>query len=143
MLGDPPAALLVAEARRALEEGLAPGFPQKVAANALGIAQRELELGPALADEERGRLNALIGVRDDLARANAKLCAAIRSGECAMEDPRLLNHLIRSAVASLSVDQPGYPAFKAWLRASEDSKRRTEWRSRPGLPRCSASRPPS
>jgi hypothetical protein len=52
---DPPAALIVAEVRSALEAGLAPGFPQKVAANALGIAERELEAlarGGSLSDVE-------------------------------------------------------------------------------------------
>ena len=39
---DPPAALIVAEVRAALETGLPAGFAQKVAANALGIAEREL-----------------------------------------------------------------------------------------------------
>ncbi len=42
---DPPAALIVAEVRAALERGLAPGFAQKVAANALGIAERDLAGG--------------------------------------------------------------------------------------------------
>lgn len=115
MLGDPPAALLVAEARRALDESLGPGFPQKVAANALGIAQRELELGPALAHEEQARLAHLVGAPDDLAAGNAALCAAIRHGELGLRDPHLVDHLIRTTTASLSIDQPGYPAFRAWL----------------------------
>ena len=39
---DPPAALILAEVRAAQETGLASGFAQKVAANALGIAEREM-----------------------------------------------------------------------------------------------------
>ncbi|HEU4821019.1 MAG TPA: phosphotransferase family protein [Qipengyuania sp.] len=39
---DPPAALILAEVRAAQARGLSSGFAQKVAANALGIAQREL-----------------------------------------------------------------------------------------------------
>ena len=58
MLDNPPAAVLIAEARKALEEGLAPGFPQKVAANAVGIAERELELGPEFAAAEMTRRRA-------------------------------------------------------------------------------------
>jgi hypothetical protein len=112
MLGNPPAALLIAEARRALESGLAAGFPQKVAANALGIAERELALEPALIDEERDRLTALVGPDGDLAEAHARLCTGIAQGT--IGGNALVEHLIRSAVASLSVDQPGYPAFKAW-----------------------------
>lgn len=41
MFDDPPAGLILAEVRDALAAGLAPGFAQKVAANALGIALRE------------------------------------------------------------------------------------------------------
>ncbi|WP_133364972.1 phosphotransferase family protein [Qipengyuania sediminis] len=39
---DPPAALIVAQVRAALAQGIAPGFAEKVAVNALGIAEREL-----------------------------------------------------------------------------------------------------
>ena len=113
MLGDPPAALLVAEARRALEDGLAPGFPQKVAANALGIAQREIELGPPSTVGESARLEALFGP-GDLREANGRLCAAIRSGELALDDDHVLAHLIHTAVEAIAIDQPGYAAFKAW-----------------------------
>jgi hypothetical protein len=86
--------MLVAEVRRALEQGLGPGFPQKVAANALGIAQRELENGPPIADEEV-----------------ARLCAAIRSGE---DGADLVGELIAVTIAKLEIDQPAYPAFRAW-----------------------------
>lgn len=41
MFDDPPARLILAEVRDALVAGLAPGFAQKVAANALAIALRE------------------------------------------------------------------------------------------------------
>ena len=94
MADSPPPALLVAEVRRALEEGLAPGFPQKVAANALGIAQRELENGPPVAAEEA-----------------ARLCAAIRAGE---DGERIVGELIALTIAKLEIDQPSYPAFRAW-----------------------------
>lgn len=124
MLGEPSAALLIAESRRALDDGLAPGFPQKVAANALGIAQREVELGPACAEAERARLVALVGV-DELEAGNAALCAAIRDGRLASDDTALLDHLIRTAIASVAVDQPGYPAFKAWQNGGEAAQGRT------------------
>ena len=75
---DPPAALILAEVRAAREAGLAPGFAQKVADNALGIAQRELAAAfPALRPE------------DDV------------------------EWLVRTTLAKLAVDQPGYPGFRA------------------------------
>jgi hypothetical protein len=114
MLDKPPAAMLIAEARRALEDGVAPGFPQKVVANALGIAQRELDLGPGLTDAERQRLRGLLRDAGDTPALNAALADAIRAGTIALDDPALLDHLIRTTIAKLDVDQPAYPAFQAW-----------------------------
>ena len=114
MFDRPSPSLLIAEARKALDAGVAAGFPQKVVANALGIAQRELEMGPALADEERERLIALLGAEGSLADLNTRLSAAIREGAIAPDEPALLAHLIKTTVAKLQVDQPAYPAFRAW-----------------------------
>ena len=94
MADNPPAQLLIAEVRKALEEGLAPGFAQKVAANALGIAQRELERGSAVSGKEAGRLS-----------------QSIRDGEI---DHALVGELIGIAISKLEIDQPSYPGFKAW-----------------------------
>lgn len=94
MTDDPPIALLVAEVRKALEGGLAPGFAQKVAANALGIAQRELENGPPASEAEV-----------------ARLCEAIRAGQI---DETLIGELIGITVAKLEIDQPSYPPFRHW-----------------------------
>ncbi|WP_095010863.1 DUF6285 domain-containing protein [Tsuneonella mangrovi] len=114
MFDDPPAHLLIGEARNALENGLAPGFPQKVAANALGIAQRELEQGPALEEDSRARLTTLLGKEGVEADLTSDLCVAIGNGSIAAEDPALLAHLIASTIAKLEIDQPAYAAFRAW-----------------------------
>ena len=114
MFDRPAPSLLIAEARRALDAGVASGFPQKVVANALGIAQRELEMGPALAEKERQRLVQLLGEDDDVRTLNAKLAAAIRDRDIPLNAGALNDHLIRTTVAKLEVDQPAYPAFKAW-----------------------------
>lgn len=114
MLDNPPATLLIAVARKALDEGLTPGFPQKVAANALGIAGRELELGPRFAEEEMRRLMALVGQQGDLVARNRRLAEDIRNGAIALDDEALTAHLIRTSVEKLAVDQPDYPAFRQW-----------------------------
>ncbi len=114
MFDKPSPTLLIAEARRALDAGVASGFPQKVVANALGIAQRELERGPALMAEEHHRLAELVGDDPEIAALNSALSAAIREGRIALDDPALLDHLIRTTVAKLEIDQPAYPAFRAW-----------------------------
>ncbi len=114
MFDRPSPTLLIAEARRALDAGVAPGFPQKVVANALGIAQRELEMGPSLAEEERQRLVALLDADGELDALNARLAASIRERAITSGDPALLDHLIRTTIAKLEIDQPAYPAFRAW-----------------------------
>lgn len=113
MHDDPPAALLVAEVRRALDAGLAPGFQQKVAANALGIAQRELELGPALEKAERERLGALLGRDGETAALNRALAQDLRAGRIDPVGEAVLTHLVATAIAKLLVDQPAYPGFRA------------------------------
>ena len=115
MFDRPAPSLLIAEARRALDAGVASGFPQKVVANALGIAQRQLEAGPALAEQEHARLTKLLRAEGDLPALNANLSKAIREGALPVGDPVLLDHLIRTTIAKLEIDQPAYPAFRAWL----------------------------
>lgn len=114
MFDKPAPSLLIAEAREALNAGVAPGFSQKVVANALGIAQRELESGPRLAEEERARLTTLLASEAELPALNATLVAAIRSSDLDLEAPALLDHLIRTTIAKLKIDQPAYPAFRIW-----------------------------
>ena len=75
MFDRPAPSLLIAEARRALDAGVATGFPQKVVANALGIAQRQLETGPTLADAEHARLRGLLDREGDLLRDQLAVAA--------------------------------------------------------------------
>lgn len=114
MFDKPPPSLLIAEARRALDAGVAEGFPQKVVANALGIAQRELELGPDLAKAEVERLCGLLGHLGDLKCLNAEVAGRVREGADPFDDRALLGHLVLTTIAKLEIDQPGYPAYRGW-----------------------------
>lgn len=109
----PPAELLIEEVRKALQDGIALGFAQKVAANALGIAQREIVDSPATDASEHDRLAAIVGSAGALAERNRRLCEAIRSG-CECND-QIIAHLICSTIAKIEVDQPGYPPFRALI----------------------------
>ena len=113
MQDEPAPALLIGEVRKALEAGIAPGFAQKVAANALGIALRELTLAPASAAAENGRLARLVGDDGDLADRNHRLAELIRRGEGELPDG-VIAHLIATTVEKIAVDQPAYPAFVNW-----------------------------
>lgn len=113
MLDDPPARLIEDEVRKARGAGQTSAFAEKVAENALGIARRERELGPILAAEERARLGELLGGEDDLPSLNWALATALREGALDLHDDAVRDHLIRTAIAKLQVDQPTYPGFRA------------------------------
>jgi hypothetical protein len=84
----------------------------RVAANVIGLVQRELALGPASDAAEHGRLRGLLGRDGSLAELNAELARRIRAGELASGDPRLHEHLWATALEKLAVDNPGYSAYR-------------------------------
>jgi Domain of unknown function (DUF6285) len=77
-------------------------FHARVAANMLGMIERELRVGPAQAEAHRRRLSQL-GVADD-----AELAAAIRAGELDERGEELRELLRASVVDKLLVANPGY-----------------------------------
>jgi aminoglycoside phosphotransferase (APT) family kinase protein len=106
---DRPTAAEVAEAVREWVEGdLAAGtegrlrFHGRVAANALGMLERELRLGPAHDAAHERRLAAL-GVTDDHA-----LAAAIRSGDLDDRWDEVIAAVWSAVVDKLAVSHPGY-----------------------------------
>lgn len=87
-------------------------FQSRVAINVLAQVRRELALAPAHAEAERARLAALLGDagergRDALSR---ELAARIRAGDFALDDPALLDHLRRSLVEALEINNPRWLA---------------------------------
>jgi aminoglycoside phosphotransferase (APT) family kinase protein len=105
--GRPTVAELVEAVREHLDtvmertEG-AEQFEARVARNALATVERELQIGPALADAHAARVHAL-GHRDD-----AALAAAIRSGEYDGEFETVAAALAASARDQLLVANPSY-----------------------------------
>lgn len=116
MQDEPSAELLIGEVRTALAEGIVPGFNQKVAANALGIAQRDLALAPGSSAVENARLELLVGTGGDLAARNRRCAEQIRHGNEGDSDA-LIEHLILTTLAKIEVDQPIYPPYFAWKTA--------------------------
>lgn len=83
-------------------------FHARVAANALGIVARELELGPRAAAEEKARLAALLGRDGTLDELNRILCTKIREGLIGLDTPGLAQHLDRTSRDKVAIDQPNY-----------------------------------
>jgi hypothetical protein len=98
---------LEAEARASEDGGVA--FRRRVAANALGIVERELRDGPRVERQEAERLRAFVdGRAGDVRALNDALCERIRSGEAGLDTPGLLAHLALTAEEKLQLDNPRY-----------------------------------
>ncbi len=111
---DPPIALdiiaVVMEFLQRPEPGTA--FERRVAAAALALAHRELALDPADADAERARLAALLGRDGELGELTAALATRIASGNMDLATPGLADHLWRTTLAKVAVDQPSFPLYR-------------------------------
>jgi hypothetical protein len=93
-------------------------FHARIALNVLEIVARELGLAAQAADEERARLQALLGIDGTLEALNRELCARIERGEIGAGTPGLHEHLWATTLAKLSIDQPGYSAYRRAAGAS-------------------------
>lgn len=111
MLDEPPAALIEGEVQKARAAAPLSGFAEKVAANAVGIASRERDLGGAMAEAEVARLQDCLIRGGELSELNAELACRIREGADMTDD--ILAHLVLTTIDKLRVDQPSYPGFAA------------------------------
>ncbi len=116
-----PAQLLQAVARYLRDEAgpalgrggdAALAYQAKVAANMLDIVGRQLTLAPAAEATELAGLQALLGETGELATLNQRLAERIAAGEFAPDHPGLADHLWRSTLAKLAVDQPAYDTYR-------------------------------
>ena len=87
-------------------------FEMRVTLSALELVRREFTLKPASDAAELDRLASLFGRTGDLCSLNELLCTAIGDGAMDISTPGLLDHLHRTAIEKLAVDQPGYAAYK-------------------------------
>ncbi|MCE9649273.1 MAG: DUF6285 domain-containing protein [Parvibaculum sp.] len=92
-------------------------FHARVAANALDIVKRELQLAPKAGSEEHERLKKLLGHDGALDELNRDLCARIETGELSLETPGLAEHLWAVTMTKLAIDQPNYSGY---VRAREE-----------------------
>jgi hypothetical protein len=99
----------------------ATSFQARVAANALEMMKRELEIAPAEDAAELARLKALLGEDGDLAELNQRLAQQIAGGALDLSTPGLKEHLWSTTLAKLAVDQPTYAAYRASLAERGDN----------------------
>lgn len=110
MTAGPTAAEILTSVRHWLDSGAdnAHGFHGKVAANALAIAQRDIDSWPAAEARAVARLEAITGRAGSFDDLEARLCAMVRDGEVAVADSRVREHLRATAIDRLAIDQPSY-----------------------------------
>ena len=87
-------------------------YNSRVAANVLAILRRELSADPAIDADAVDRLETLTGDTGSEDKLTQKLSAMIRDGSLDYKDPRLMEHLKKSAVAKLKIDNPRYPSLR-------------------------------
>jgi Domain of unknown function (DUF6285) len=128
MQDQPSPSEVLAAVARFLKEEVAPAtaghtsFQVRVAANALEMMRRQLDLAPEAEKAEHARLKALLGVDGDLPSLNAELSRRIEAGDLDLAAPGLADHLWAVTVAKLAVDQPTYAAYRATLAERGETK---------------------
>ena len=110
----PTAAELVSAVRDFLVRDLQPtlegrlGFHTRISANALGMIERELLLGPALDAEERARAVAILGHDADLGVLEREIASGIRDGSLSASASEVRAHVRATVRGKLEIANPGY-----------------------------------
>ncbi len=116
---------LVEAVREFLERDLLPevdgplSFQIRVSINVVKIIERELASGDAADEAERERLHGLLGRDGTREELNRALCQQLRSKERDPEDPRLIEHLKKTTMAKLSIDNPSYSSYRSAEQAAD------------------------
>jgi len=90
-------------------------FKLRVAINMLDLVTRQLGMEAESDAAEAVRLRALLGIDGALIDLNRALADRIASGEIDLRTPGLAEHLWRTTMAKLAVDQPNYSSYRREL----------------------------
>ena len=90
-------------------------FKLRVAINILDLIGRQLTLAEGSDAAEATNLRTLLGIDGALMDLNRALAARIASGEVDLSTSGLSEHLWRTTMAKLAVDQPNYGSYKREL----------------------------
>jgi len=93
-------------------------FKLRVGINALDLVTRQLTLAQTSDAEEHTGLKALLGRDGTLVDLNRELSERIASGAIDLATPGLKDHLWRTTLAKLAVDQPSYASYRRELEGS-------------------------
>jgi hypothetical protein len=123
MLDQPRGADILAAVSRLLRETLMPQLPPnaafqaRVAANAIDLVAREITFGEDVEREARQRLQALLNRDGSLDELEADLSGRMRRGELDLQSPGLAEHLWKTTLDKMKIDQPTYASYRRALEA--------------------------
>tara|TARA_B100001079_G_scaffold252613_1_gene245870 strand:+ start:276 stop:647 length:372 start_codon:yes stop_codon:yes gene_type:complete len=88
-------------------------FHAHVAKNSLNIILRQLRLEDQNNSREKKRLEEILKIEGDLIELNRILCEKINNEEINIKDNNLIDHLYKTTMEKLSIDQPNYSGYLA------------------------------
>jgi hypothetical protein len=122
MLDKPDPHEILEVVTRMLREQLTPllppgaAFHARVAANAIDLVRRQIMTGEQLEAASLERLQTLLGdAHADAEHLERELCERIRDRRFTTATPGLVDHLMASTLAKMSVDQPNYASYRREL----------------------------
>ena len=88
-------------------------FHAHVAKNSLNIVLRQLRLEKENNSKEKKRLKEILKIEGDLKDLNQILCEKINNEEIDINNDELVDHLYKTTMEKLSIDQPNYSGYLA------------------------------
>tara|TARA_B100000282_G_scaffold155464_1_gene111978 strand:- start:8485 stop:8853 length:369 start_codon:yes stop_codon:yes gene_type:complete len=88
-------------------------FHAHVAKNSLNIVLRQLKLEEENNSKEKKRLKEILKIEGDLKDLNQILCEKINNEEIDINNDELVDHLYKTTMEKLSIDQPNYSGYLA------------------------------
>ena len=86
-------------------------FHAHVAKNSLQIVLRQLKVEEKNNQSEKSRLKEILKIDKDLNEMNKILCQKIDNEEIDINSNDLIDHLFKTTMEKLSIDQPNYSAY--------------------------------
>ena len=86
-------------------------FHAHVAKNSLNIVLRQLKLEEENNSKEKKRLKEILKIEGDLKDLNQILCEKINNEEIDINNDELIDHLYKTTMEKLSIDQPNYSGY--------------------------------
>ena len=86
-------------------------FHAHVAKNSLNIVLRQLKLEEVSSEKEKDRLSKILKTDKTIKEMNKILCSKIDNNNIDINNNELIDHLFKTTMEKLEIDQPNYSSF--------------------------------